>query len=302
VAAEPTRWDALVVGGDGLVGGELVASLRHSGRRVRVTSRRPRPEALPLDLAEPDLEILGRERFDYAFICAGVTGMQRCEQHPEAARQVNVHGTLSVMRALAAAGTHLVFLSSGQVFDGETRLPDETTPCRPRNVYGRLKFEAENEIARERLPASILRPTKILGSQPVGMFRTWYDALRIGGPAIAASNMTIAPVSLKDVAQAAIMLATGRRTGVWHLSSSDEVPYDAAALRMADLCGFPQSLVRAQEVTEAEVPAIYRPRYAALASGRLAALPFPIRSAATVLAALFSTYNQREGTAGGADA
>jgi dTDP-4-dehydrorhamnose reductase len=290
-----TRFDALVVGGDGLVGRELAMALRASGHAVRATSRRSGADALPLDLADPDLPALGRARFACAFICAGITGMQACERAPETARLVNVENTLKVMRALAQAGTHLVFLSSGQVFDGEIPRPEETTPRRPKNVYGRHKSEVEEAIAREALPAAFLRVTKILAKTPVGMFRTWYEALQAGQPAVAAANMTIAPVAVEDVAQAAMRLGLERRTGAWHLSSADELTYADAALRMAQACGLPCALVRGEDVTEAQVPAIYRHRYAALNSGKLAAaLGFPIRPAATVLAELFCAFPRQD--------
>jgi dTDP-4-dehydrorhamnose reductase len=292
-----TRLDALVVGGDGLVGRELVLALRASGHAVRATSRRPGAAALALDLADPDVTALGRERFACAFVCAGITSMQQCESAPAAAHRVNVENTLKVMRALAQAGTFLVFLSSGQVFDGEVPRPDESALRRPKNLYGRHKLEVEEAIAREGLPAAVLRVTKILATVPVGMFRSWHDELRVGRPAVAATNMTIAPVSAQDVAQAAMRLGFERHAGPWHLSSADELTYAQAALRMAEICGLPPALVRGEEVTEKQVPAIYRHRHAALDSRKLAALGFPIRSAAPVLDELFSAYPREDSPA-----
>src|SRR5215831_3280860 len=239
-----TRYDALVIGADSLVGSELVQALRAAGYAVRATSRRSRPDAIELDLADPDLSRLARDRFACAFVCAGVTAMQECEAAPERARLINVENTLKVMRALARAGTHLVFFSSGQVFDGEIPRPGETAPRRPKNLYGRHKLAVEEAIVREGLPVAVLRITKILAQEPVGMFRTWHGALAAGQPAVAATNMTLAPVSVEDVAQAAIRLALDRRVGPWHLSSTDEVTYAQAARRMAEICGFPIALVQ----------------------------------------------------------
>ena len=285
------RYDALVIGADGLVGSELMIALRGAGYAVRATSRRARPDAIRLDLAEPDLPALARERFACAFVCAGVTGMQECERSPDTARRINVENTLKIMRALAHAGTHLVFFSSGQVFDGEIPRPGEAAPRRPKNLYGRHKLEVEEAIAREGLPAASLRITKILAGVPVGMFRTWHAALYAGEPAVAAANLTLAPVSVEDVAQAAMRLGLERRRGAWHLSSTDEITYVQAARRMAEICGFPSTLVRGEDLTEAQVPGIYRHRHAALDAGKLAGtLGFPIRPAAAVLDALFSAY------------
>jgi dTDP-4-dehydrorhamnose reductase len=286
-----TRYDALVIGADSLVGAELVLALRAAGYAVRATSRRSRPDAIQLDLARPDLPALARERFACAFVCAGVTQMQACERTPEEAQLINVQSTLKVMRAMARAGTHLVFFSSGQVFDGEIPRPGETAPRRPKNRYGRHKLEVEEAIAREALPAAVLRVTKILAREPVGMFRAWHAALCAGEPAVAATNMTFAPVSVEDVAQAAMRLGLERRSGAWHLSSTDEITYAAAALRMAEICGLPAERVQGQELTEAQVPMMYRHRHAALDAGKLArTLGFPIRPAAAVLNELFSAY------------
>src|ERR1043166_3397071 len=193
-----TRYDALVIGADSLVGAELVLALRAAGYAVRATSRRLRPDALHLDLARPDLPALARERFACAFVCAGMTQMEACERAPEEAHLVNVENTLKIMRALARAGTHLVFFSSGQVFDGEIPRPGETAPRRPKNRYGRHKLEVEEAIApdppppgepapaaqktrygpqkpegeeatpREPLPAAVLRIPKTLAREPVG--------------------------------------------------------------------------------------------------------------------------------------
>jgi dTDP-4-dehydrorhamnose reductase len=286
-----TRYDALVIGGDGLVGSELALALRAAGYAVRATSRRPGAGTIRLDLTDPDLPALARERFGCAFVCAGVTGMQECERAPEAARLVNVENTLKVMRTLARAGAHLVFFSSGQVFDGEIPRPAESATRRPRNVYGRHKLEVEQAIAREGLPAACLRITKILAAAPVGMFRAWHAALAAGEPAVAATNMMLAPVSVEDVAQAAMRLGLERRTGAWHLSSADEITYAQAAHRMAQICGFPAALVRGEDITDAQVSAIHRHRYAALDAGKLSgALGFPIRPAARVLDELFAAY------------
>src|SRR5262249_33547501 len=250
-----------------------------------------RADAIQLDLADPDVPAITRERFACAFVCAGVTNMQQCEREPPRARLINVENTLKVMRALARAGTHLVFFSSGQVFDGEIPRPGEAPPRRPKNLSGRHKLAVEEAIVREGLPAAVLRITKILGQEPVGMFRTWHGALTTGRPAVAATNMTLAPVSVEDVAQAAMRLALERHTGPWHLSSADEITYAQAARRMAEICGFPTALVQGEDVTEAQVAAIHRHRYAALNAGKLAApLGFPIRPAATVLQQLFSAY------------
>ncbi len=288
-AADGTR-DDLIVGGDSLIGRYLGGTLGRAGRPFRTTSRRTPAGALalPLDLASPAFAALDGLAFACAYICAAVTDMRTCERDPHAAARVNVDGTLAVMRRLAARGTQLVFLSSSQVFDGETPLPDEAAACRPKNAYGRQKLALEAAIAREGLPAAVLRLTKVLAAEPVGMFRLWYENLRRGEPAVAASDMTLAPLSAAEVAEAAIALGERRCRGIWHLSSADEISYAEAAAMMAEACRLPPGLVHGEPVSEAQVPAIYRHRYSTLNAQKIAhAFGVPIRPARAVLAELF---------------
>jgi len=118
------------------------------------------------------------------------------------------------------------------------------------------------------MPAAVMRVTKVLSNRPVGMFHGWYQSLTQGKPAVAATNMTLAPVSAQDAADLAIALGDGRHTGIWHLSSSDELPYDVAAMRMADICGLPRHLVRGEPGDQQQVPDIFRHRYTALADAK----------------------------------
>jgi dTDP-4-dehydrorhamnose reductase len=286
---------ALVVGGDSLVGSALQVHCRKLGSAVDVTSRRPVGQqdggTVFLDLGNPDFTPLQGGRYDAAFICAAVTSMQVCQAEPARSRRVNVDNTLELMRRLADRGTHLVFLSSSQVFDGETPMPDEAASTNPKNEYGAQKLAVEEAIEREGLPAAVLRPTKVLADRPVGVFKGWFEALAKGQPVQAATNMALSPVMVGDVAEAAGRLAAGRHRGVWHLGSSDEIGYFDAARLMAERRGLPVSLVKGEALTEAQVPQIYRHRYVTLRCEKIArTLPMPVRSARDILDTLFAGF------------
>ena len=193
----------------------------------------PGTKGLFLDLRDPDFAALERTRYGFAFLCAAVTDMRACQEDPALTRQVNVANTIELMRRLADRGTHLVFLSSSQVFDGETANPTEDAATCPKNEYGAQKLAVEQAIERHELPAAILRPTKILASHPVGVFKAWFEALGKGQAIQAATNMALSPVMVDDVARAAALLAAGRHRGIWHLGASDEMTYFEAARLMA---------------------------------------------------------------------
>jgi dTDP-4-dehydrorhamnose reductase len=280
----------LVVGGDSLIGERIAATWRRAGADVQHTTRRPDQAGIAFDLAKRDLSVF-KSRFDVVVFCAAVTSMAVCEKSPDETRAINVSGTLAAMRAAAEAGSHVVYFSSSQVFDGETPLPAEDAETSPKNVYGRQKLDVEVAVAREQIPAAIMRVTKVLSSRPVGMFHGWYQNLSQGKPAVAATNMTLAPVSAQDCADLAIALGRQRQRGIWHLSSSDEMPYDAAARRMAEICGLKSDLVQSEPVTEQQVPDIFRHRYTALNSAKASALlGIAIKPATETLDLLFGAY------------
>jgi dTDP-4-dehydrorhamnose reductase len=96
-----------------------------------------------------------------------------------------------------------------------------------------------------------------------------------------------------DVAEAAERLAAGRHRGVWHLGSSDDIGYFDAARLMAEMRHLPLSLVHGAELTEAQVPEIYRHRYVTLSCEKIArTLPMPVRRAREILDTLFAGFPQ----------
>jgi dTDP-4-dehydrorhamnose reductase len=281
----------LVVGGDSLVGSAIQALCRKSGSPVEISSRRPGAEGIFLDLRDPDFTPLTRTRYEFAFVCAAVTDMRACQDEPALTRRINVANTIDLMRRLADRGTHLLFLSSSQVFDGETAAPLEDAATCPKNEYGAQKLAVEQAIAHHDLPAAILRPTKILASHPVGVFKAWFEALRSDKPVQAATNMALSPVMVDDVARAAGLLAAGRHRGIWHLGASDEMTYFEAARLMAEMQHVPPALVKGEVLTDVQVPSIYRHRYTTLSSRKIAqALGLPLRRARDVLDTLFARF------------
>jgi dTDP-4-dehydrorhamnose reductase len=106
----------------------------------------------------------------------------------------------------------------------------------------------------------------------------------------AATNMALSPVMVGDVAEAAQRLAAGRHRGVWHLGSSDDIGYFDAARLMAETRRLPVALVQGEELTEAQVPDIYRHRYVTLSCEKIAGLPMPVRRARDILDTLFAGF------------
>ena len=73
-----------------------------------------------------------------------------CEKNPDVCYKVNVQGALNVAESCRAIGARMVFLSTEQVFNGNTApgpYSEEDVP-QPNTVYGRNKLEAETRVAQ----------------------------------------------------------------------------------------------------------------------------------------------------------
>ncbi len=85
---------------------------------------------------------------------AGMVSVRECEEHPEAASDVNVNRTAATVSAFIEWATAndnrpgIIFVSSGHVYappePGE--LLHESSPVEPRSVYAKTKLEGENRM------------------------------------------------------------------------------------------------------------------------------------------------------------
>ena len=151
---------AIVTGGAGFIGSNLVDGLLAAGHDVAVvddlsTGRR---ENLTADARLHELDVLdtpaltaafAREQPDVVFHLAAQIDVRRSVVDPAHDARVNVEGTVNVLRAARAAGARrVVFSSTGGAIYGEAEtLPTtEAAPLRPLAPYGASKHAAEGYL------------------------------------------------------------------------------------------------------------------------------------------------------------
>jgi UDP-glucose 4-epimerase len=156
---------ALVTGGAGFIGSNLVDALLARGDRVVVvddlsTGRRQNlDEALSqgatlheLDVCDADAlrSLLEHERPELVFHLAAQIDVRRSVADPAADARVNVEGTINVLAAAQAAGTRRVVYSAtgGAVYGEAEQVPTpENAPARPLAPYGQAKLSGEGYCA-----------------------------------------------------------------------------------------------------------------------------------------------------------
>jgi dTDP-4-dehydrorhamnose reductase len=262
----------LIIGGDGTFGAELAATLCSRGHEVVATTRRrARPAvdgSLYLDLAEK-LPVL--PDVDVAIICAAMARFEDCRRYPELAHRVNVAAPLELARTLTRAGSRVILLSTGAVFDCRSAQVSESATPAPRSHYGRLKAEAEGGLLALGARASVLRLTKVLRPNQ-GLLSDWIRVLGEGRGIRAFDDHRFAPLTVAHVVDALVALVEKGDGGIYHVSGARDVSYAEAARCLARQIGVSDRLVEALRAADSGLPEDDLTPFTALATTRLGRL------------------------------
>src|SRR4051794_20030427 len=186
---------ALVRARDDVAAAVRVDNLLGEALGPAVRGARPRVRALAADLERPGLglapgafDALAAEAALVVHCAASISFSLPLEE----ARRINVGGTSGVLELARAADARgalerLVHVSTAYVAGervGRVRADERDVGQRHRNTYERTKLEAEQLVARSGLPASVLRPSIVVGDSRTGWtpaFNVIYWPLRRGG-------------------------------------------------------------------------------------------------------------------------
>ena len=103
-------------------------------------------------------EVVAREKIDVIVNCAAYTNVERAEEEPLVAEQINSLAVGNLARTAAKHDATLFHISTDYVFDGTANTPiTEDMPTNPLGAYGRTKLEGEKAIAASGCKAIVIR-------------------------------------------------------------------------------------------------------------------------------------------------
>jgi UDP-glucose 4-epimerase len=154
-ADEGDEVQAVVTGGAGFIGSNLVDALVAGGHAVRVIDNLstgypeyvdPSAELVTGDVADEGLVREAVQGAEVVFHQAALRAVQRSVDNPLATDLANTHGTLTVLKASVEAGVRRVICaSSSSVYGGAEELPTpENAPSWPRSPYAVTKLAGEH--------------------------------------------------------------------------------------------------------------------------------------------------------------
>lgn len=272
---------ALVLGGTGMLGSDLVAELRARGHEVEAPVREVLDLTRPESISRIAYAEIGKGAA-WCFNCAAYTDVDRAEDEPELAYAVNAQGVGSLAEACARAGIRLLHIGTDYVFDGASVEPyTESSPVHPLGVYARSKLEGEGLALAASCNAVVARTAWLFGSKgncfPKAIIRAWLSGKK---PRVV-SDQVGTPTYTADLARVLADLAERDAPGgVYHTAGPTIVTrYEYAVLALR---AYRDEVLRDGRPIEVEAckssdwpTKAPRPAFSALISKRLSPLDIP---------------------------
>ncbi len=160
----PKMQKVLILGGNGLLGREVAATLQNDFD-LSVPSHQE------LDMTDKNkvFESIRSLKPQCVVCAAGYTYVDGCEENPENAFRANAQGMEILACACKEEGTFLISLSTDYVFNGETNRPyREHDQPDPLSVYGESKWKGEQALERAGGKYLIVRSSWLFGNSQKG--------------------------------------------------------------------------------------------------------------------------------------
>jgi dTDP-4-dehydrorhamnose reductase len=264
----------LVAGAAGQLGAAIVAAF--ADREVIAYTR------ATLDVTD-DAAVraaVAAARPDVIVNCTSFNDVDGAEDRPIEAFEVNAFAVRSLARAAEAAGARLVHYSTDFVFDGNASSPyDEAATPAPKSTYAASKLTGE-WFACDAPGTLVLRVESLFGTGRAwpgrrGTMDALVAGLEQGRRVRVFTDRTVSPSYTVDVAAATRHLVdTGAAPGLYHCVNSGQATWEGVARELARQIGAEPALDLITMESVAMKAA--RPRFCALANGKIAAAGYPM--------------------------
>lgn len=223
----------LLLGKNGQVGWELQRALAPLGELVALDRHSTEYGG---DLAKPKViaHTLRTFKPDVIVNAAAYTAVDKAENEPELAHQINAETVATLAKEAQALGAWLIHYSTDYVFNGKGNIPwQESDVTAPLNVYGTTKLAGENFITQNCSRYLIFRTSWVYGARGNNFAKTMLrlakerDELgvindQIGAPT---SAELIADCTAHAISAVLNKPAASSLAGVYHLAASGETSW-----------------------------------------------------------------------------
>jgi dTDP-4-dehydrorhamnose reductase len=234
-------------------------------------------------MSRADCDIVNANSVEAAIKCydpwaiinaAGYVRVDDAEDEFEQCYRENFFAAATLAVACVKNHVKLVTFSTDLVFNGDQHKPYvETDQPDPLNNYGKSKLAAEKEVANIYPQALVVRTSAFFGPDDEYNFLRWVEKnLSAGIPITVASDISVSPTYVPDLADACLDLLIDEEMGIWHLANKGSITWYELALKVATQLGFDTALIQPRKHDEMNFKAP-RPLYSVLGTEKGHLLP-----------------------------
>jgi dTDP-4-dehydrorhamnose reductase len=202
-------------------------------------------------------------RPDVIIHAAAWTDVDGCAADPDRAVQVNGFGAQHVALAAAEVGAALVYVSTNEVFDGESRQPyREYDVTQPVNAYGYSKWVGERAVMTLNPRHYIVRTSWVFAHGGKNFVQTMLNAAQAGKNLRVVTNEIASPTYNDDLAEAIVALIQTARFGVYHFTNAGACSRWQFARYILDRAGYadtPITPILSHQWQRPSTPPLYTP-------------------------------------------
>ena len=215
----------LVIGIDSCVGKYIYNRLKHEKYGVMGTSRRnySDQEVMRFDIQQDNPKVFQSiiDEDVVAIICIASSNVDIVHERESEAYSINVLKAKELIQILHAAGAHVIWFSTQEVFDGITGGYTEESKTNPLNKYGKMKEEMEKYLMVNMPEVCIFRLAKIVCTydDKKNLFTIWSrQAEREEIACIRDNRMNF--VCVEDIYHASILAGDNRIKGLYNIAGN----------------------------------------------------------------------------------
>lgn len=223
----------LLLGKNGQVGWELQRALAPLGELVALDRHSTEYGG---DLAKPKViaHTLRTFKPDVIVNAAAYTAVDKAENEPELAHQINAETVAMLAKEAQALGAWLIHYSTDYVFNGKGNIPwQESDVTAPLNVYGTTKLAGENFITQNCSRYLIFRTSWVYGARGNNFAKTMLRLAKERDELGVINDQIGAPTSAELIADCTAHAiravlnkpAASSLAGVYHLAASGETSW-----------------------------------------------------------------------------
>ena len=206
----------LITGYGGQLGYDIAKELRERGETEILALNK---DEMDITNREEVMKIVEEYHPDVIFHCAAWTAVDKAEDMEEECYKVNVEGTKNMTDASIKVGAKILYMSTDYVFDGEKEglYMEEDIP-NPKSVYGRTKYQGEEEVRRN--PNHfITRISWVFGINGNNFIKTMLRLAETKDELSVVDDQVGSPTYTVDLAKLLVEMAQTEKYGTYHVNN-----------------------------------------------------------------------------------